>query len=318
MNAGVPIAALATATGPPVRDYLARIGLPLPTGALPPPTLGTLRAVHRAHMLSIPFENLDLFVGRPVRIDAVEHPWRKLVDARRGGWCHEHIMVAAEALDQLGFDVRLCAGHVIIRGEDASPVGTHAVAIASGGALGGRQYVIDVGYPDSALEPLCIDDDALGLPQWSTAGRAFAVTRQVDDAGDTFIYRWSLPLDTGHTPENPPDMSSFDPIWRFRVAGQPDLHSLRAGNEWVQAAEASVFRRNLLATLPRAPRGRVTLSGMRCIETDTGWRKTTREVPPEELIRILRNDLGIDWPDPLDRQQGQGPAAESPIASICI
>ncbi|MEJ0042403.1 MAG: hypothetical protein WDM81_09375 [Rhizomicrobium sp.] len=42
-----------------VDAYLARIGL----GHRPPATLAGLTQVHRAHMLSIPYENLDVQLG---------------------------------------------------------------------------------------------------------------------------------------------------------------------------------------------------------------------------------------------------------------
>mmetsp|Transcript_5339 Transcript_5339/g.18049 ORF Transcript_5339/g.18049 Transcript_5339/m.18049 type:complete len:320 (-) Transcript_5339:197-1156(-) len=304
--------AVTAAPRPNVQDYLARIRLNTPADQLPP-TLETLAAVHRAHMRAVPFENLDLFAGIPVRVDAVEHPWRKLVGARRGGWCHEHTLVAAEALGQLGFDVTVVSGHVIVRGEDASPEGTHALAVATGGRLGSRKFVVDVGYPDAALEPLCADDEALGTVQWSSTGRAFMITRQVS-GGVPYLYRWSLPPGSGHTPESPPEASDFEPSWRFREDDQPDPTRFCAGNDWVQTAEQSVFRKNLLVTLPRDPGGRVTLSGRRLIETDAAWRKTRREVDDAELVEILEREFGIVWPDLLS---GQSAVAESPIAAMC-
>ena len=54
-----------------------------------PLTLATLTGLLRAHMNAIPFENLDPLLGRPVRLD-LESLQRKLVHARRGGYCFEH------------------------------------------------------------------------------------------------------------------------------------------------------------------------------------------------------------------------------------
>ena len=65
--------------------YLARIGWNGPREA----TFATLPAVLRAHMTRIPFENLDVLLGRGIRIDP-ESVYAKLVAARRGGYCFEH------------------------------------------------------------------------------------------------------------------------------------------------------------------------------------------------------------------------------------
>lgn len=66
----------------------------------------TLKAMHRAHATSIPFENLDPWSGRPVslELDDIE---RKLVQERQGGYCFEHNLLLAAALEQLGFEVDL-------------------------------------------------------------------------------------------------------------------------------------------------------------------------------------------------------------------
>ncbi len=79
--------------------YLERIGW---TGAVPAPTLESLRRLLFAHMARIPFENLDVLLGRPVRLD-LEGLTAKLVHARRGGYCFEHATLLACALEGFGF-----------------------------------------------------------------------------------------------------------------------------------------------------------------------------------------------------------------------
>lgn len=87
--------------------YLARIGMGradgTPHGELRP-DLETLYAVHRAHTAAIPFESLDVLLGRPVALEvkAVED---KLVHARRGGYCYEQNSLLAAALERIGFEV---------------------------------------------------------------------------------------------------------------------------------------------------------------------------------------------------------------------
>lgn len=77
--------------------YLARIGLDAPG-------LPAWQAVHRAHVTTIPFENLDPHRGVPISLDdaALE---KKLVAGRRGGYCFEHNLLLASALEHLELEV---------------------------------------------------------------------------------------------------------------------------------------------------------------------------------------------------------------------
>jgi N-hydroxyarylamine O-acetyltransferase len=71
----------------------------------------SLAEVHRAHVVSIPFENLDPHRGVPVslELDALE---RKLVASRRGGYCFEHNLLLKAAFEHLGADVDLLLARV--------------------------------------------------------------------------------------------------------------------------------------------------------------------------------------------------------------
>ena len=75
-----------------VPAYLARIGYAGPVT----PTAEALRALHRAHMLSVPFENLDIARGRKLVVDQ-EACARKIVEQRRGGFCYEMSGAFAES-----------------------------------------------------------------------------------------------------------------------------------------------------------------------------------------------------------------------------
>ncbi|MGZ4180724.1 MAG: arylamine N-acetyltransferase family protein [Solirubrobacteraceae bacterium] len=78
-----------------------------------------LSEVHRAHAVTIPFENLDPHRGVPVslELDALQ---RKLVDERRGGYCFEHNLLLKSALEALGAEVDLMLARVRV----GAPPGT--------------------------------------------------------------------------------------------------------------------------------------------------------------------------------------------------
>src|SRR6516164_7620350 len=75
------------------------------------PTTAVLQALHLAHVTHIPFENLDIQLGRPIRLD-LESLQAKLVRARRGGYCFEHNTLFAAVLERLGFGVTRLAARV--------------------------------------------------------------------------------------------------------------------------------------------------------------------------------------------------------------
>jgi N-hydroxyarylamine O-acetyltransferase len=131
--------------------YLRRIGYDGDTG----PTAGTLAALHRAHLDAIPFENLDIVLGRGIAAD-LGSVQGKLVEARRGGYCYEHGLLFAAALERLGYGVdRLLAR---VGGGDHRPrARTHmALRVHADGAA----WLADVGFGSGLLAPLPFDGGA--------------------------------------------------------------------------------------------------------------------------------------------------------------
>ena len=96
--------------------YLRRIGL----DAAPPATVAGLATLHRAHAGAIPFENLDILLGREIRLDLPSLE-AKLVAARRGGYCFEQNTLFSAALADLGFRVTPLAARVRLGGRTDGP-----------------------------------------------------------------------------------------------------------------------------------------------------------------------------------------------------
>jgi N-hydroxyarylamine O-acetyltransferase len=102
-------------------SYFARIGYHGERA----PTLATLNAIARAHVETIPFENLDVLLGRRIDLDlrAIE---RKIVHERRGGYCFEQNAFFLEVLGGLGFEARPLSARVRYqRPRDYTPARTH-------------------------------------------------------------------------------------------------------------------------------------------------------------------------------------------------
>jgi N-hydroxyarylamine O-acetyltransferase len=129
--------------------YLKRIGISAPRR----PTLHALRRVHRAHVTAMPYENLDIQLGRPIRLDA-DALFAKLVTGGRGGYCYEHNGVMAHALEAMGFDVRRVLGGVARETEGDGNWWNHMPLVVRFGE--GEEYLADAGIGTGFRDPLPI------------------------------------------------------------------------------------------------------------------------------------------------------------------
>ncbi len=130
--------------------YLERIGH---TGGLAPDA-ATLTALHRAHVATIPFENLALMLDRPVRTD-LGSVQDKLVHQGRGGYCYEQNTLFGAVLQRLGFRLDRLLARV---GSDQEPLRprTHMVLSVE---VGGRRMLADTGFGNGLLEPIPLEPD---------------------------------------------------------------------------------------------------------------------------------------------------------------
>ncbi len=126
--------------------YLTRIGF----DGERHPTAQTLAALHRAHTTSIPFENLEIMLGRPIVLD-LDSLQNKLIRHNRGGYCYEHVTVFAAALERLGFRFTALAGRVTLGAEAVRPR-THALIVVE--FDDNRRWLCDVGFGRGPLEPI--------------------------------------------------------------------------------------------------------------------------------------------------------------------
>ncbi len=108
--------------------------------------------LHRAHVRSIPFENLDPQRGVPVSLEE-QALVRKLITSRRGGYCFEQNLVLKMALEALGAEVDLVLGRVRTgaRGTGPRPRSHLILRVRTEGA----EWHADVGFGVGTLtEPI--------------------------------------------------------------------------------------------------------------------------------------------------------------------
>lgn len=138
-----------------LQAYLARVGHRQAVA----PDAATLRALHQAHVGRIAFENLEIHLGRAMRIEP-DHLFADLVARRRGGYCFQMNELFARVLLAIGFGVDRFAARVWVGAPAAAPPCSHQCLRVTDGA-GGR-WLADVGFGGSSpLWPVAWGRDAL-------------------------------------------------------------------------------------------------------------------------------------------------------------
>lgn len=247
--------------------YLRRIGY---QGALSA-THDVLQALHRAHTHTIPFENLDVLLGRPIRIDLASVQ-AKLVGARRGGYCFEHNTLFAAVLRRLGFHVTTLAARVWLLRPDKSAPGprTHMLLRVD---LAEGPFMADVGFGGPGLtEPLRF---AAGEVQ----AQPFGVYR-LRQEGD----EWTLESRG----------ESWQDLYSFTLHEHLPI-DYEVANHYTSTHPDSHFRHHLMVSLP-SRQGRQTLRDCRFVLYAAAGPQE-RDLGGDELLAWLRDRFGIDLPE---------------------
>lgn len=236
------------------------------------PDLATLRAVHRAHLLTVPYENLDIQLGRPVTTDP-EAAFDKIVRRRRGGWCYEMNGLLGAVLTQIGFKVTRMSGAAMrdIKGDRA--IGNHLVLLVD---LDGEPWIADTGFGDGALEPFPLREAAFQI-----GGFAFSLEKL-----DARWWRF----------HNHPfgGAKSFD----FQV-GPADPAVLAEKCQWLQTAPDSGFVLNAVAQ--RFCGDEILQLRGRVLNRVRPSGKVERTLASaDEFVAVLADDFGLDLPEAAD------------------
>jgi N-hydroxyarylamine O-acetyltransferase len=246
--------------------YLYRLGL---TETIATNVSG-LRRLHRAHLLRVPFENLDIHLGRPIRLDPASL-FAKIVTHRRGGFCYELNGLFASLLKALGFSVALLSARVA---NDEGVFGTEFDHLALRIDID-EPYLADVGFGDLFLEPVRLiadveQNDPCGDFRFVDKEDAWILQRRGTEA--QWISLYSLTL-------LPHRLDDFAEMCLYH-----------------QTSAASHFTRKIVCSLA-TPTGRVTISGDRLIERSGGHRHERIIGTEAEFRFLLANRFGVNGID---------------------
>lgn len=243
-----------------VMTYLDRVGVPAPVAS----DAAGLRALHRAHQWTVPFENLSIHLGEPIVLtDAAL--LGKVVTRRRGGFCYELNGAFAALLKALGFSVERVAARVYGGGGLGPPFDHMALVVRPQDGTG--PWLADVGFGSHSTFPLLVEDRS---GQHDPSGQ-FQITAAPE--GDLDV------------------LKSGDP--QYRLERRPrDLQDFAPTCWWQQTAPQSHFRTGLICSL-LTDGGRISLSGRTLITTTNGAR-AEQDLPDDAaVLAAYRQHFGI-------------------------
>lgn len=247
--------------------YLDRIGWNGGTA----PTLDTLEGLLDAHMAAIPFENLDVLLGRPPRLD-LESLQEKVVRSRRGGYCFEQATLLASALEALGYRPSGHAARVTMFAPRTEVPRTHMFLVVP---VGERAFVVDPGFgllAPRAPVPLSEGAEArFGADSFRMVREGPWWTLRVESEGRT-VDAWASTLDA-------------DNAMDFAMS-----------NHWTATFPASPFV-NRIMMRALTPEGRVSVSNRDVTIVRGDEVRTTQLADRAELRALVAGHFGFDLPE---------------------
>src|ERR1700751_5229647 len=133
-----------------VGAYLDRVGV----AALAVCDAAALRPLHRAHQMTVPFENLSIHLAEPISLDERDLI-DKIVRRRRGGFCYELNGAFALLLEELGAQVSRGAARVYGEAGLGPPFDHLALIVRP--ADGSGPWLADVGFGSHSDYPLLLE-----------------------------------------------------------------------------------------------------------------------------------------------------------------
>jgi N-hydroxyarylamine O-acetyltransferase len=245
-----------------INAYLQRISYLKPLRV----DLPTLRSLHRQHLLTVPFENLDIHQNTRIMLD-LENLEQKIVFNKRGGFCYELNGLFGALLRQIGFDVTLISAGVYNSRGICGPEFDHLALIVDLE----KEWLVDVGYGNSFVEPLLLEIETL----------------QNDITG---IYRIDL-LENFFQLNSSENGEDFSPKYRF-TKQRRQFSDFEEMCNFHQTSPESIFTKNRVCTLA-TNMGRKTLSGMEYAITQGPHKSKIQLKDDGHFKRILANEFRV-------------------------
>jgi N-hydroxyarylamine O-acetyltransferase len=246
-----------------VQEYLKRIDV---ENVVLRPDVATLKMLQRKHLLSVPFENLDIHWKRQILLDEEKFS-DKIVSGMRGGFCYELNGLFNVLLRSIGFETRLISARVF-NGKEFGPEFDHMAIIVT---IDGKEYLTDVGFGSFTTEPL-----------------RFVVDVEQNDSAGLFLIRKRDDEYFGVSKQN-------DGLWTSEYIFQNIAHELSEFQEmcdFQQYSPDSHFTKGKLCSIMTED-GRKTLTDKNFIVTANGQKNESPVDSDAGFYDLLEREFGI-------------------------
>ncbi|TFE68176.1 arylamine N-acetyltransferase family protein [Methylacidiphilum caldifontis] len=246
-----------------LESYFERIGY---KGKSSSPSLDTLFEIHLAHAKSIPFENLDILLGKSISLE-LQDIEKKLVIGNRGGYCFEQNILFAHVLERLGFKLTRLAARVHYKTNKLLPRTHMSLLVECNGSF----WIADVGFGGHGLLwPILLEDNQKSVH----FGWQYRVLRQNQ--------HWLLQLF-----EN----NSWTSLYSFSLEPQ-ELVDYKIANYYVSTHPDSLFTKTLIVQSLSADL-RKFLRNKSLTLINPYFTRTRQLNDNNELLEVLKQDFGL-------------------------
>jgi N-hydroxyarylamine O-acetyltransferase len=238
------------------------------------PTQDVLGQLLARHVQSIPFENLDVQLGRALTTTPAD-AYDKIVNRQRGGWCYEQNGLFGWALSEAGFEVTRIAA-AVMRADRGDIATANHLCLLVRTEDAESHFLVDVGFGGSLFAPIELKESSHEQPPFRLG------LRQTRDG------HWQFWEDVGKG--------------EFHFDFQPlpaDEEALAAKCEFLQTSPDSSFVQSLVAQI-RLPDSHKTLRGKVYSDATPAGVETSIIESPDELVAVLLDHFRLDVPEVAD------------------
>ena len=234
------------------------------------PDISTLYGLHLAHMLAVPFENLDIGLGKTIKIDE-QTVWDKIIRNHRGGFCYELNGLFAWLLKQIGFEVNYLNARVFNRTGKLGRDFDHLTLLVQ---IPGQpeRWLADVGFGDSFTEPLHLDEQG----EQTQGLRVY----RLEQTSDGYIM-----LQKNYAGE-------WEKQYFFDLQPHNFPEEYLMGCQYHQTSSKSSFTHGSIISIA-IPNGRITLDESRLIITENGKRTEWDVIDKAEYQSLLKEHFNV-------------------------
>ena len=232
------------------------------------PTLEHLKILQKQHLLTVPFENLDIHRGETIVLD-LKQIYQKVIHNHRGGFCYELNGLFGALLKEIGFNVHMISARVYGNG-NYGPEYDHLALLVK---IADKEYLVDVGFGEFTFGPLLVEKDQEQLDE-----RGYFVIKA---RNDDYLMAAKIENNQKLVPQY---------IFKREARQYAEFESMC---HYHQTSEASHFTKKKLITLP-TENGRITITGNR-LKIRKGDVVQEKTIEALEWEAVINDYFGVKY-----------------------